>query len=352
MTVYRSPRGKWLVEVNYRHASGRVERVRRTSPVQTMAGAKKYELQLRASLLEGPAPAEAPTLEKFAKDYLAYSKTNNRPRWYREKDAMLRRSVLPFFGRMALDEIGFRELERYKSKRTGEGRHPKTVNDECSLVVAVLRYAVKCGVLATAPVYERLKTPPSDFDFLDFDELPRLVGAADAGWSDMILFAARTGLRSGELRAVQFPRDFAGGDVVVREALDDKGVRTPPKSGRSRRVPLSADALAAVSRCRHLRGPYLWCNEDGRPYTHRQLERPLHRACRKAGLREIGWHDLRHTFASHLVMSGASLKAVQELGGWSDIKMVLRYAHLSPDVRRDAVQGLDRSARARKVDEG
>jgi len=59
---------------------------------------------------------------------------------------------------------------------------------------------------------------------------------------------------------------------------------------------------------------------------------------RKAGLRQIGWHVLRHTFASHLAMRGVALKAIQELLGHSTMEMTMRYAHLSPDVRRDAVR--------------
>ena len=74
---------------------------------------------------------------------------------------------------------------------------------------------------------------------------------------------------------------------------------------------------------------------------------PLWRACKKAGLRQIGWHALRHTFASHLVMRGASIKAVQELLGHSSIQMTMRYAHLAPEVARDAVNLLDKPANAR-----
>ena len=68
---------------------------------------------------------------------------------------------------------------------------------------------------------------------------------------------------------------------------------------------------------------------------------PLWSACRKAGLRRIGWHVLRHTFASHLTMRGAPLKAVQELLGHATIDMTMRYAHLSPAAKNEAIRLLD-----------
>jgi integrase len=116
-----------------------------------------------------------------------------------------------------------------------------------------------------------------------------------------------------------------------------RGIIGTPKGGRAREVPLSDDAAGALRAHREL----VFAGVDGPLLTSGACKWPLWRACRRAGLRRIGWHVLRHTFASHLVMRGVSIKAIQELLGHASIEMTMRYAHLSPDVRRDAVRLLD-----------
>jgi integrase len=92
---------------------------------------------------------------------------------------------------------------------------------------------------------------------------------------------------------------------------------------------------------RHLRGPYVFCDEAGEAYQPLDGEgrRPVEVHLSK----RVTTHGLRHTFASHLVMRGASLKAVQELLGHESIEMTLRYSHLTPDVRRATVRLLDQA---------
>jgi integrase len=83
---------------------------------------------------------------------------------------------------------------------------------------------------------------------------------------------------------------------------------------------------------------------DGHMLTDSESKNPLYNACKRAGLRPASWHVLRHSFASHLAMRGVAIKAIQELLGHASIVMTMRYAHLAPEVTRDAVLLLDRGS--------
>ncbi len=149
-------------------------------------------------------------------------------------------------------------------------------------------------------------------------------------------------LRQGELLALRWEDvDLVVGRILVRRAVARGKIGTP-KSGKSREVEIGERAVAALKQHRHLKGELVFSDADGKLLSKGACKWPLWRACKKAGLRRIGWHVLRHTFASHLVMLGAPLKAVQELLGHATIEMTMRYAHLSPDARHAAARLLDR----------
>ena len=85
-------------------------------------------------------------------------------------------------------------------------------------------------------------------------------------------------------------------------------------------------------------------NLDGADCSLGEWRHGLYRACRRAGLREVGWHTLRHTYASHLAMRRVAIRAIQELMGHATIAMTMRYAHLAPGATRAAVATLDQPA--------
>lgn len=106
-------------------------------------------------------------------------------------------------------------------------------------------------------------------------------------------------------------------------------------------MPLTASLAAALKAMEHLRSKLVFCNMDGSPLSLDQLHELLWGACRRAGLRRMRWHDLRHTFASQLVSAAVPMRQVQEWLGHSTITMTMRYAHLAPGGGANLIAALD-----------
>jgi integrase len=334
----------WWVDVKFQHPDGRVERVRKASPVNTRRGAEQYERELRQALLHGTfgkEKKEVPTLEQFQERFLTYSENNNKASTLAAKQQLLDSHLLPTFGHLRLDRVGQADIEAFKAKKSKEGLAPKTINNALTVLRTLFGVAVEQEVLQYAPRVKLLRVEKPEFDFLTFDEAERLVTATAPEWRTMVLLGLHTGLRRGELIALQWDAlDLVAGRLLVKRNVW-RGHFGTPKGGRSREVPLNAVALEALKAHRHLRGPFVFCDAGGTYLKNDACRNALLRACKRAGLRPVGWHTLRHTFASHLVMRGVPLKAIQELLGHATIEMTMRYAHLSPDVKKDAVRALE-----------
>lgn len=184
----------------------------------------------------------------------------------------------------------------------------------------------------------------SDVDVLTAQEVARLL-RCNLNRNDeeraLLMFALRTGARAGEQLAVEWGDiDWHRAEVVFRRSSTG-GAVGPTKSGKERRVPVTAGLLEALRRIKHLRGKLVFCRQDGRPLSLGQLHERLWGGCRRAGLREIRWHDLRHTFASQLAMAGVPLNQIQAWLGHSTITMTMRYAHLAPGSGANLIATLD-----------
>jgi integrase len=113
------------------------------------------------------------------------------------------------------------------------------------------------------------------------------------------------------------------------------------KNGEARSVPMN-DVLTATLKAIRMNATVdgvVFCSRNGTPY--KSFRSAFERAVQKAGLIDFTFHDLRHTFASRLVMSGVDLPTVKELLGHKDISMTLRYTHLSTDHKQHAVRLLE-----------
>jgi integrase len=357
MPVRKGTDGVWRYRKKVKLPDGSKVRVSGTPSINTKLAAEDAErahIERTLKPVVATQKVEVPKFSDFADQFLEVAKTHNKPSEIYSKESILRVHLKPWFGKKTLDQIGYGDIQDYvafKAKATPKKKalSKKSINNHLTVLRRLLAVAKKRGLIAAIPEIEWLRAPKPEFDFLTFEEAERLVTGADGEWACMIVVGLRTGLRQGELLALRWEDvDLVAGQLRVRRSVT-RNIVTEPKSGKGREIALGDDVLAAIKAQRHLRGELVFCHADGRMLHRNECRHPLRRACRRAGLRQIGWHTLRHTFASHLVMRAAPLRAVQELMGHATVEMTMRYAHLSPDVPRAAVRLLDSKSRGKSV---
>lgn len=342
MTVRRRKNGRYMIDIVVWRGDERV-RIRKSSGAKTRFEALEREREERAKLgyLVRGSPGPCPTFSDFARTFIeTYATNNNKPSEVDSKQTIIRKHLDPSFGKMKLDAIGPQHIEQHKARQLASSLSPKSINNQLTVFRRILMVAHEWGKLAVVPPIRWMKTPQATFDFLSFEEAVRLETNSRF---PMISVALRTGLRHGELLALRWEDvDLTSGRMLVRRAIA-RGIVGTPKNNKSREVELGDDVMACLRVLpSRFRNELIFPGPDGRLLTRGECRQPLESACKKAGLRRIGWHVLRHTFASHLVMRGVPLKVVMELLGHAKIDMTMRYSHLSPDVRREAVRLLDR----------
>lgn len=343
-------RSKWMIHVEYTDPQGcRRPPVRKVSPVQTKAGALRYEREVRQALLEGTYGKEmtiVPLVRVFAMDYLEHARLNTKHSSSRSTESILRVHLIPAFGGKRIDEISTRDVDRYKATKNHDGLKNKTINNHLACLSRMLTLAKDWGLRPDLPRIDLLTVPPPEDRSFTWEEAQQVLDAARAEpeWFAMVALAISTGLRQGELLALQWSDiDFDVALLMVRRSMVE-GVVDTPKSGRHREIPLGEFPVRVLREWRlrqSVASSYVFCARDGGMRTDGQCKAPLYRVADRAGMKRFGWHKLRHTCASLVVSRGGQMKAVQDLLGHASMKTTQRYAHLAPVVLRNAVTRLD-----------
>jgi integrase len=285
-----------------------------------------------------------PTFAAFAKVFMAtYAKANNKPSEQASKESILRHRLIPRFGKRRLDSFKVLDIDQLKADMLEENYNRKTINNSMAVWAKLLHYAQDQELIGKTPRFKFLKIREEKFDFFDFDEIERLVAAAtdEPERRAMILLGAEAGLRMGEMLALtQDCVDYRSGNLTIWEN-DWQGNVGSTKGGDRRTVPMTPRLRAALQAIRHLRADLVLCSGEGKRWTKHIVRAALRTICRRAGLRVVGAHVLRHTFCSHLAMRKAAPKAIQELAGHKSLKVTLRYMHLTETALRDTMRLLE-----------
>jgi integrase len=269
--------------------------------------------------------------EVAANGYLNWSKANKRSHG---RDRISLNNLLPVFGNKLLGRITTKEIEDYKARRREEVK-PATVNRELACLKHLFTKAMEWEMAVHNPArpVKLFKEESERLRYLTGEEIDRLLSVAPNHLKPVLITALQTGMRRGEILNLKWEDvDFKTGQITV----------TTSKNGEKRYIPMSPVLRETLIKLpRHIRSPYVFCNKEGNPYW--ELKRSFKTALRKAGIENFRFHDLRHTFASHLVMNGVDLLTVKELLGHKTLDMTLRYSHLSADHKKKAILSLQRA---------
>lgn len=222
---------------------------------------------------------------------------------------------------LELEAIDREKWESMIAAGLSEGVSNTTVNRRLQVARTILRKAVlDWEWLEKVPRMRFLKEPKGRTRYLTKDQAARLLLELPEHLQAMAGFALCTGLRQGNVKRLRWSRV----DMQRRVAWVDAN---EAKAGKALTVPLD-DLALSILRKRWGRHPEYVFTYEGRP-VEQVTTKAWRGALQRAGIEDFHWHDLRHTWASWHVENDTPLLILQKLGGWSDLEMVQRYAHLS-----------------------
>jgi integrase len=240
-----------------------------------------------------------------------------------------------------IKDISVAGIEKWRVERMKSAK-AASINRELTALRAALSWGFKRGLYDTHPLarLERLQERDSQpkVRFLAPDERERLMAALECREEylrKMVIISLNTGIRRGALFSLLWSDVDLDKRILTLRGED-------AKSGKTNHVPLNIAAFSAFKEWRQKsKGEGLVFPS---PKTGKRMDNcktAWKNLMKAAAIENFRWHDMRHDFASQLVMKGIDLNTVRELMGHSDIKMTLRYAHLAPEMKARAVAALD-----------
>ena len=329
MRIYKRGKYYWL---DYTFKG---KRIRKSLGVTDRKSAKElaaiYVEQIRKGEL-GVIDDKPILFEDAVKKYLEYYKNHVSPTTFKTESNRANLLISHFKGKL-LHEITPWMIEQYINERLLKVK-PSTVNREIAFLKGLYKKFTEWKYISKNPMesIKMLKEPPGVIRYLDEEELFTLKQALEKApiyLRALVIVALNTGMRKGELMALKW-RDVDFKNRII--------IATKTKNNERRIIPMNDEVYHALLQLgRHIRSEYIFVNpKTGKPYV--DLKNSWKKLMKEAGIENFRFHDLRHTFASYLAMSGVSPLVIQELLGHKTLTMTKRYSHLSRKHLEDAVK--------------
>lgn len=304
---------------------------------RTLADYKRAEAEALNDIIAGKwGKHQKPKLADYIREqYLPWAKIHHKPSNY-QSDRWRSDVLINSLGKLRLDELTPFRIEQFKRERMtnptrlGTTRAPASVNHEIALLSKILSLACDHGHLESNPCrkVKKLRLNNRRHRYLTESEEPRLLAACfgkRTHLAPLIRLALQTGMRRGELLKLTW-RDVDLGRAVIH-------IRDP-KNGRDRAVPMNDEARSVIEQLSTGR-------PEARLFPFDEIKRAWHTCCRIAGIEDLHFHDLRHTFATRLADAGADAFTIAALLGHTTIQMAARYTHATDQGKRSAVEKME-----------
>ncbi len=285
---------------------------------------------------------KAPKFKEVAEKYLKWAgqnKTSSSSDEHRYKN-----HLAPRFDNKRLEEITPWFLEGMKSEILKSGLAPATAKHCLVLTRQIFNKAAAWGMYSGANPVKQVKMPALQNQrvrFLSYEEAEGLLEVLKGREKihDMTLLSLHTGMRAGEIFDLQcHDLNFSHGIINIMD----------PKNGEARQAYMTESVRKMLLNRTADLAPdeYIFKNQSGSPYSeipkdYRETADKLFNKGIKDPRQRVTFHTLRHTFASWLALRGESLLVIKELLGHKTLAMTMRYAHLMPDAKRKAIQGIE-----------
>lgn len=322
--------GTWYVRFQFAGQS-----VTRSSRSAVRADAIALEKRLRRQMERDHARGQdgKPTFDdmmiRFATEHLPRIKPASAQRYMASG-----RNLIPHFRGLLLEDIGRKAIADFVAQRRREGVTDATIRRDLACLSSAISCAVEWG-WADMNIVKSLgkrglrESKPRVRWFRDH-EYVKALAAAPAGLKPIIVVLYETGMRLGEVLALEWP-DV---DPDRREAYLSK-----TKTGSPRTVPLTEWALSQMLlQPRHLNCRRIFFTRAGTPHKVNVMSRRLGEVWKKAGIKGATTHDLRHTFASRYLQAGGRIERLQEILGHSRIDQTRKYSHFATDHLHEDLQ--------------
>jgi integrase len=328
MSIYK--RGEnWYMDFTFKGQRVRESIGPSRKDAEKVIAKKKTEI-IENKYLDIRKEPEPIKFNEFAKEYLKWSKANKKTSsWYGEVSKM--RRIDKEFGKRILHEITTWQIEKWKSKRKEEVK-AATLNRELALFKHMYSKAIEWGRCKENPSkkVKLLKGEVKRVRFLTPGETQKLLSNCVKHLRSIVIVALNTGMRKGELLGLQWSNvNLEKGIISILDT----------KNHERKDIPMNETVKTTFMEIER-KGDYVFSDGNGKRFT--KLQHSFEKALEKSKITDFRFHDLRHCFASNLVMEGVDLNTVRELMGHRDLTMTLRYAHLAPSHKMRAVNILDR----------